>query len=148
MRFETVTGVGSDRIGPDAGHGLEPHRASPRRPRQTTQLDTHARKLDRGGPQGDGPGFDLGTDRPVTGSSAKKAAFDRLGTILSELRSWQPTRWRRILASRFHSWQNSETTGVVLARQDAGTFQSSRPRDCSRQRLLSQPGYNPISFDI
>ena len=103
------------RVGPETGHGRKSHRASPRRPRQITQLDIPARKLDRGGSQGGGPGFDLGTNWPAIGSSANESCCDRLATILSELRPWQPTCRHRTWASRFHSWKSSEMPGSFLA---------------------------------
>ena len=75
------------RIGSDTGHRRGSHRTLSRQPRQITLVDADARKLDQGVPQGRRPSCGLGTDRPAPGSSSDKAACDRLGAVLSDLRS-------------------------------------------------------------
>ena len=59
--------------------------------RQTTLADASTRKLDRGVPQGHGPGRDLGTDRPAPGGSSNKAACDRLGAVLNTAHGFKPS---------------------------------------------------------
>ena len=108
-RLEQPARTGRDlyRVGPETGHGRKSHRASPRRPRQITQLDIPARKLDRDGPQGDGPDFDLGSDWPAIGSSADESCLRSAGNHLERIcvRGSDPLsagHW----ASRFHFSQS------------------------------------------